>query len=179
MPIFAKKTSGKMIAKFLDSKYFELLASVLIVGLVFLFRVFFRYLIRRQAVKYDLDKSQRKYANKFFNFVLAVVLFVCLGIIWDVSVKGLSIYFASIFTIIGVALFANWSILSNITSSIILFFNYPFKIGSKIKIIDKEDSIEGTVVDITFFSIQIKNADGDMIFYPNNIAIQKPIKHLK
>ena len=32
---------------------------------------------------------------------------------------------------------------------------------------------------ITFFSIQIKNADGDMIFYPNNIAIQKPIKHLK
>ena len=168
-----------MIAKLVESKYFEIVISIIIFVLISLIRAFFRSLIKKQARKYDLDLRQRKYANKFFNFVLAIVLFVCLGIIWDVSVKGLSIYFASIFTIIGVALFANWSILSNITSSVILFFNSPFKIGSKIKIIDKEDSIEGTVMDITFFSIQIKTAEGDTISYPNNIAIQKPIKHLK
>ena len=147
-----------MLAKLVESKYFEIVISIIIFVLISLIRAFFRSLIKKQARKYDLDLRQRKYANKFFNFVLAIVLFVCLGIIWDVSVKGLSIYFASIFTIIGVALFANWSILSNITSSVILFFNSPFKIGSKIKIIDKEDSIEGTVMDITFFSIQIKTA---------------------
>ena len=102
-----------------------------------------------------------------------------LGIIWEVSFKGLSFYFASIFTIVGVALFANWSILSNITTSIILFFNYSFKIGSEIQIMDKDDSVQGTIVDITFFSIQILTKEGDVISYPNNIAIQKPIKLIK
>jgi MscS family membrane protein len=163
----------------LESKYFEIGASVVVFALLMVIRAFFRSMIRNHAHKYDLDSGQRKYANKFFNFVLSILFFVCLGIIWDVSVKGLSIYFASVFTIVGVALFANWSILSNITSAIIMFFNSPYKIGTKIQIMDKDDSVTGTVVDITLFSIQIKTAEGDVVSYPNNIAIQKPIKQLK
>jgi MscS family membrane protein len=162
-----------------ESKYFEMAASVVVFILLMVVRAIFRSIIRKHAHKYDLDAGQRKYANKFFNFVLAILLFVCLGIIWDVSVKGLSIYFASVFTIVGVALFANWSILSNITSAIIMFFNSPYKIGTKIQIMDKEDSVTGTVLDITLFSIQIQTAEGDIVSYPNNIAIQKPIKQLK
>ena len=32
-----------------------------------------------------------------------------------------------------------WSILSNVTSGIILFFNFPYKVGDKVEIHDKED----------------------------------------
>lgn len=163
----------------LESKYFEIGASIVLIVVLIGLKIFFRSIIRKQAHKYDLDEGQRKYANKFFNFVLSIVLFTVLGMIWDVSVKGLSIYFASVFTIVGVALFANWSILSNITTSIILFFNYPFKIGTEIKIIDGDNSVEGKVIDITFFSIQIQTKEGDIVSYPNNIAIQKPIKQIK
>ena len=42
----------------------------------------------------------------------------------------------------GVAMFAQWSILSNITSGIILFFSFPFKIGDLILIHDKDFPIE-------------------------------------
>lgn len=134
-----------------------------------------RIIIRNHAKKYELDDSQRVYANKFFNFTLAILLFILLGIVWDISVKGLSVYFASIFAVVGVALFAQWSIISNVTASIILFFNSPFKIGSRIRIMDKDDSVEGRVHDITFFNIHIETDQGLIISYPNNLALQRPI----
>ena len=94
--------------------------------------------------------------------------------VWNVSFKGLSIYFASIFTVIGVAFFAQWSILSNVTASIILFFNYSYKIGNKIKVIDGENSVTGTVMDIDLFQLRIKVESGEIVSYPNNLIIQKP-----
>lgn len=162
-----------------ETRFFEIIASIVTIVLVLGLRAFLREIIRKHTLTKGLEIGQRKYANKFFNFISVVILFVVLGIIWEVSFKGLSFYFASIFTIVGVALFANWSILSNITTSIILFFNYSFKIGSEIQIMDKDDSVQGTIVDITFFSIQILTKEGDVISYPNNIAIQKPIKLIK
>jgi small-conductance mechanosensitive channel len=69
--------------------------------------------------------------------------------------------------------------LSNITASVLLFFNFPFKIGSRIKIMDKDDSVIGVVKDITFFAIQIEDENGDLVSYPNNVAIQKAIVQLK
>jgi MscS family membrane protein len=163
----------------LENKYFEIATSVGVTVVLLSLRSLVRAIVKKHAHKYDLDISQRTYANKFFNFVFIVLLFVVMGIIWDVSVKGLSIYFASFFTIVGVALFATWSILSNITASIILFFNSPLKIGTTIAIIDKEHGVTGVVQDISFFSIQILTPEGDMVSYPNNIAIQKPIKSFK
>ncbi|MCP9770010.1 mechanosensitive ion channel family protein [Lacihabitans sp. LS3-19] len=162
-----------------ETRFFEIIASIVTIVLVLGLRAFLREIIRKHTHTKGLEIGQRKYANKFFNFISVVILFVVLGIIWEVSFKGLSFYFASIFTIVGVALFANWSILSNITTSIILFFNYSFKIGSEIQIMDKDDSVQGTIIDITFFSIQILTKEGDIISYPNNIAIQKPIKLFK
>ena len=64
--------------------------------------------------------------------------------------------------------------LSNITSAIILFFEYPIKEGNKIKIQDGENTIEGEVVGLSLFNIEIKN-NKETIFYPNNLAIQKAI----
>jgi len=149
----------------------SLAAFVILLGV----REISRTIIRNHARKYELDESQRLYANKFFNFTLATLLFIILGIVWDISVKGLSVYFASIFAVVGVALFAQWSIISSITASIILFFNSPFKIGSRIRIMDKDDSVEGKVHDITFFNIHIETDEGLIISYPNNLALQRPI----
>jgi MscS family membrane protein len=163
----------------MQQKYFEIIATIIVFVVLLALKAIFKSIIRKHAVKYDLDIAQKKYTTKFFNTFLFVLLIVTLSIVWQISMKGLTIYFASFFAIVGVALFANWSILSNITSSIILFFNYPFKIGSEIEILDHENTIKGTVVDITFFSIQILSKDGHVVSYPNNLAIQKPIKHIK
>jgi MscS family membrane protein len=163
----------------MQQKYFEIIATIIVFVVLLALKAIFKSIIKKHAFKYDLDIAQKKYTTKFFNTFLFVLLIVTLSLVWQISMKGLTIYFASFFAIVGVALFANWSILSNITSSIILFFNYPFKIGSEIEILDHENTIVGTVVDITFFSIQILSKDGHVVSYPNNLAIQKPIKHIK
>ncbi len=40
---------------------------------------------------------------------------------------------------------------------------------------DDKNSVTGVVEDITFFVIQIRTPDGNMVSYPNNLAIQKGI----
>ena len=44
------------------------------------------------------------------------------------------------------------------------------------KIVDKDMAVEGLVIDITLFYIKIKTEEGQIISYPNNLAIQKPIQ---
>lgn len=161
---------------FFDSRFFELVTSAIGVLIFFILRSITDRVIKRQAKKHDLDKARSVYARKFFDVTYLFILLLGLGFVWNVELKGI---FASFFAVAGVALFASWSMLSNITASVLLFFNFPFKIGSRIKIMDKDDSVTGIVKDITFFAIQIENEEGDLVSYPNNVAIQKAIVQLK
>ena len=101
-------------------------------------------------------------------------------IIWGVETKDIFIALSSITTVVGVAMFAQWSILSNITSGIILFFSFPFKIGDIILIHDKDFPIDqAEIEDIGAFHIYLKTKDGQMIIYPNNLLLQKGVSIVK
>jgi small-conductance mechanosensitive channel len=82
---------------------------------------------------------------------------------------------SSVFAVVGVASFAQWSILSNISAGIIIFFSYPFKIGDKIKIHDKDFPVEGEIMDVKAFYIILQSSDDELITYPNNLLMQKGI----
>lgn len=77
--------------------------------------------------------------------------------------------------ILGIAFVAQWSLLSNITAGLILFFNHPLKIGDHIKILEKDFVIEGIVNDITFFFIHIKTENNEKITISNTVILQKTI----
>lgn len=167
------------IEQWLNDHLLEFIISLLIIVLFFISRRIVKKLVIRHAAKHDFDKSRMLYVVKITGMVNFMIFAVLLGFVWEISLSGLSFYFASIFTVIGVALFANWSILSNMTASVILFFFFPHKIGSHIKIQDGEDSIEGVILDIKVFYILIETAEGKTISYPNNLAMQKPIINIK
>lgn len=118
------------------------------------------------------------YIIKFFNILVYVALFIALSTIWGVEFNGLMVFMSSIFAVIGVALFAQWSILSNLTSSIIIFFTFPAKVGDFIKILDGDNTVSGEIKEISPFQIEIEDEDGNIILYPNNIFLQKPIVKL-
>jgi small-conductance mechanosensitive channel len=69
--------------------------------------------------------------------------------------------------------------LSNITSGIILFFYFPFKIGDVILIHDKDFPIEAEIEDIRVFYVYLKAKNDEMIVYPNNLLLQKGISIIK
>lgn len=154
----------------------EIGLTIVLISLFFVVRKIAANLIRNHEKKLTHSGSRAAYVIKLMNFGLSLVFITLIAIVWEVSVQGLSVYFASFFTIVGVAFFAVWSILSNVTSYAILFFSFPFKIGSKIQIIDGDNSIEGEIEDLSFFYMQIKLPSGEIVTYPNNLALQKPIK---
>lgn len=152
----------------------ELFISLIILIVYFISRGIILKLITRHAKNNNLDESRMLYVKKITGLINMVVFIALFGLTWQISLSGLSFYFASIFTVVGVALFANWSILSNITASVLLFFFFPHKIGATIRIVDKEGSVEGLILDLTMFYIEIKTESGEIVSYPNNLAIQKP-----
>jgi small-conductance mechanosensitive channel len=113
--------------------------------------------------------------------IKAIHLFTTIGVviliagIWGLKQHEIAVFASTILTALGIAFFAQWSLLSNITSSIILFFNHPLKLGDTIKILDKDYPFEGEVTELTYFFIHIKTANGEVITIPNSIILQKSI----
>ena len=110
--------------------------------------------------------------------IIRIRLFV-LFFIWGVDYNGILLFGSSVIAIGGVALFAQWSILSNITASVVIFFNYPARIGDHIRILDADNTVEGTIVDIKVFHVLLIYSEKNLINYPNNLFIQKAFVKLK
>ena len=163
----------------LNQKYIQLFLTVLFIIVYYFLRKGVFKLISNHSVNNNIDQTRGVYTKNFFNVLLFISLIILISATWEISFRGLSIYIASIFTLIGIAFFASWSVLSNITSSIILFFYYPYRIGSYVKIIDGDNSIIGKVIDVSLFAIMIETENKNIVSYPNNLAIQKPMMQYK
>ncbi len=174
--LFPQSESG---FELLTMNYFQIGLTVLFIVAFIILRSVLHNFIIKHAGKYRLDVSRATYIKKIISYGLLFVLIVLIGFVWDISFKGFAIYFASLFTIIGVAFFASWSVLSNITAALILYFYFPVEIGASVKIMDGDNSVSGKVIDMTIFSIKILLDSGEKLSYPNNLAIQKPIIELK
>ena len=80
----------------------------------------------------------------------------------------------------GIALFAQWSILSNITASIIIFFGFPYRLGDRIRVVEAGDEVcEGVIQEISLFHVLLKKENGDQITYPNSLLLQRPVIKLR
>lgn len=157
----------------------ELIATGILVFLLVLCRLIVTKLVRRYAKSNQTLEHRTTLVIKYIHLFINVLVIIALIIIWGVQTKDIFIALSSITTVVGVAMFAQWSILSNITSGVILFFSFPFKIGDVIKIHDKDFPFEAEIEDIGAFHVYLKTIDGEKIIYPNNLLLQKGISILK
>ncbi|QEY18984.1 small-conductance mechanosensitive channel [Cellvibrio sp. KY-GH-1] len=110
------------------------------------------------------------------GMVFCCIVVVCL--ILGLGYSEISVFLSSIFAVVGIAMFAQWSILSNVTASMIIFFGFPYKVGDRIKVLDKDDDMRGVIVEITLFHVILKREDGNLITYPNTLILQKAVLKL-
>jgi len=164
---------------FFETYFSQLLQSGLHIVLFILIRFILVLLLKRFAKKSERLDHRTNLILKYINFVTIFFLIVGLILIWGVDFKNIGLLMSSVFAVIGIALFAQWSILSNITSGIIMFFTFPYKIGDYIKIHDKEFGAEGIIEDIKTFHIIIKTTDGEFVTYPNSLMLQKGVSVVK
>lgn len=159
----------------LNHYYTEILATGILIVVVILLRYITARVIKRYANRIELLDHRTNLVIKYFSVFYSVLTLIGIFVIWGVEAKNLFTTLSAVVTVIGVALFAQWSILSNITSGIIMLISFPFKIGDVIRIHDKDFPIEGEIEDIRSFHTILRTSDGEIISYPNNLLLQKGV----
>ncbi len=134
-----------------------------------------QFLVKIQK-KYNYSKYRVRPILKVINLSIFILLIIIIIAIWGVEQAKLLTFISSALAVVGVALFAQWSILSNISAALIIFISHPVKLGETITILDKDFDINGKVSDIGLFYVIMKSAADEKIMVPNNLFLQKATK---
>lgn len=153
----------------------QLIYTSLIILALFIFQFLLKKTAGKVGEKSEIHITRVRLMFKYINILVVLIAAFLLSLTWGVQARDVTLIFSSVFAIIGVALFAFWSILSNVTAGVILFFSFPYKIGNRIKIHDKDMPVEALIEDIKAFHLHLRTADGELITYPNNLILQKAV----
>ena len=127
----------------------------------------------------QVSENRVLYVEHVFHFLLGCATLLILAGVWGLDFSRLVVLASSFFAVLGVAMVAQWSILSNITASITIFFAFPYKIGDRIRILDKDDSVTGIITEIGLFYVRVRDDNGDLVTYLANLILQKPVRRLE
>jgi len=155
---------------------FQIVETIIIILVFLVLKLTTKNVIKKVGVRFNYQSGRIKITNKIVSVLLLIILAAIVMIIWGVDQSELLLFLSTMLTILGVAFFAQWSIISNITSTLIIFFNHPIKIGDSLTIMDKDYQIEGKLSDIGIFFIIIKTKENKKITIPSNVFMQKMIQ---
>ena len=157
----------------------QIFATLLVVLIAFALNTLTKAGIRRFGRISHINMNSRKIIFYLSNLLFYGIGAAVLGLIWGVNAHDFSVFLSSALAVLGVAFVAQWSILSNLTASVILFFNHPLRLGDRIRVQDKDFDWTGIVEDISGFYLYMRTDDDRRITIPTNLVIQKGIEILK
>lgn len=161
--------------EFINANIQSIVSTAIATLVILIVRYLLIKLVKKSAKYSEILENRMNLVIKYVSILLTIIYFIIITIIWGVNKEDLFLTISSVVTVIGVAFFAQWSILSNMTSGVILLFSFPFKIGDRVKILDKDFPINGEIIDIRTFYTLIKTTEGENITYPNSLMLQKGI----
>ena len=159
----------------IDKYILQIIATAFVLLLMPILKVVTRKLIRQYVVLSRKIETRTNHVVRVFMILINLTVMITIILIWGVDPHNILIAVSSVFAVIGVALFAQWSLLSNVTAGILIFFTSPFHIGDYVRIHDKDTPIEAEVLDILTFHTHFKTKDGEIIVYPNSLLMQKSV----
>lgn len=136
-------------------------------------------LVSNAIIRFGRRKSMNlyriEYIRKTSKMGLAALFIIALFLLFGIEYTQLSVFISSVFAVTGVALFAQWSIISNLTAGFIIFFFFPYRVGDQVRVVDKDDDIAGRIEEISLFHVMIRRGDKELITYPNSLMLQKGV----
>ena len=163
----------------MDEVRVELIFTIVLIVLTFVVISITKRAIRRFGKLVEIDVNKRKVIFYLSYLIIYFLALTVLLIIWGVNLKDFVVFISSILAVLGVGFVAQWSILSNLTASVILFFSHPLRLGDRIRVLDKDFDWTGEIEDISAFYLFMKTDDGRRITIPTNLVIQKGIEILE
>ncbi len=153
----------------------QIVATVVALLILPILKLVSKNLIKRYGAKSGMVQPRIRQIRHVVAVMWNVLFVILIAMIWGVKPQNFVLGLTSAFAFIGVAMFAQWSILSNITAGIMMFFSAPYHVGSRIKIIDKDIPIEATIEMIGTFYTHIRTEEDELIVIPNNLFLQKMV----
>lgn len=135
--------------------------------------------VKRFTLLRKIEINRRKVILSLCYLLVYILAGSALALIWGMEIKQVALVISSVLAVLGIGFFAQWSILSNLTASVILFLSHPVRIGDRIRILDADFDFTGEVKDITGFYFFMKTDKGEYISLPNSLVIQKGIEILE
>lgn len=160
---------------FFNTHQQEIINTIIVFGTLFIIQFIANLMVKKLGRTGRKNKARIKLVGRYVSVSFFLIALLIEAFILGVAIKDLIVLFSSVFAILGIALFASWSLLSNVTSGIIMFFSFPYRIGDKIHIHDKEHEVIGVIEDIRSFQVHIRNTNGNLLTYPNNMFLQKAV----
>ena len=156
-----------------------ILQTIILLLILILSTQIVKFFVRKFSALRSLDVNRKKIILNLSYMALYLIAIAVAAIIWGVDLRQFTVFISSILAVLGIGFFAQWSILSNLTASVILFFNHPLRIGDRIRILDKDFDWTGQILDITGFYLFMKTDKGETITIPPSIIMQKGIEILE
>ncbi len=156
----------------------EVVLSLIIIIIAVIIHRFVIWSAAKLSKRVERSALRKQYINRYIGYIIYTLTVITVILVWGINRDGFWVALGSTFAVVGVALFANWSILSNVTASFILYFAFPFKIGDRVRIHDKDLPVTAVIEDIKGFFTVLRTADGELITYPNNLLLQKGVSIL-
>lgn len=156
----------------------ETLLLLKISGTVFAIVVFLASRLILNGAINHIARTRRRHPQRVAStrrstgIISILVLVGLLAIIWSIDFFQLVMVAGAILAAIGVAFFAEWSILSNVTISIIMFWRFPIHVGDRVGLLN-DKSFSATVTALTPFFIIMADDDGNRVTMPNTASLQQ------
>jgi len=160
---------------FFETHQSQIIYSAIVLIVLFFIRTLIVLSVKRIGKRSGTTEARANLIGRYVTVTLILIALLIEAYILGVRTSDLTLIFSSVFAVIGIGLFAVWSILSNVTSGVIMFFSFPYKVGDKIKIHDKDYPVEAIIEDIRAFQLILREDNGDLITYPNNLILQKAV----
>jgi small-conductance mechanosensitive channel len=153
----------------------EVISTIVTIVVFIVLNFIITKLTKRYAKASHLSEHRTNLISKYIDYAMFVLFTISMVAVWGLDPDGLFGFIGGTLAVIGVAFFAQWSILSNITSGVIMFFTFPFRIGDVIRVHDKDFPIEAQIEDIKAFHTILRTREGEIITYPNSLLLQKGV----
>lgn len=152
--------------------------SLFATGLILVaYKIMRAYVFPRIEKTVEHSKFKREPLSKAVSFMkvgLRLFGFIIILFIWGFDFQNLMVLASSLLTVVGVALFASWSILSNVSAFFILLMDESFKRGNFIRVVNGDNYIEGYISTIDLINTTLITETRETIKYPNNLIVINP-----
>ena len=128
-----------------------------------------------KAIRGKVDLHRKYRAELLLKIILAFVMLCLVLVFWGIELRGLLVLGSSLFAMLGVALFAAWSLLSNLTAFLLMFIQNDCRVGYWVRIVDGANAIEGRIIEMGLMNVLLEHVDGHRVIYPNNLFVTRPV----